>query len=298
MSESPSQTPDWIGVDWGTSRLRVFAMRGARCLDTRQSDQGMGKVAAEAFEPALLELIAPWLQAGQVMPVLACGMVGARQGWREAPYRAVPCAPVAAGKAVQVPTRDPRICVRILPGLRQSAPSDVMRGEETQIAGFLAQRPAFNGTILLPGTHCKHVQIEAGQVIGFTTHMTGELFALLAEKSVLRHSIAPHGTDPEAFAAGVAQGLAGGAFAALFALRAEALVADLTPTAARARLSGLLIGAELSQSELQTCVIIGSGDIAQAYQAALAQRGVVAELCDGADLVREGLTAYRLGDQK
>ncbi len=82
-----------------------------------------------------MRLIEPWLAAGRVTPVIACGMVGSRQGWLEAPYRAVPCTPLDPGSLVAVPTRDPRISVRLVPGLKQAKPADVMRGEETQIAG-------------------------------------------------------------------------------------------------------------------------------------------------------------------
>ena len=132
---------DWIAVDWGTSHLRAFAMGPAGVLDERTSDQGMGKLKREGFEPALLALIAEWLGAG-AMQIVVCGMACARQGWIEAPYRPAPCVPVAKGAFIAAPTLDPRLNVQILPGLSQAKPADVMRGEETQIAGALALHPA------------------------------------------------------------------------------------------------------------------------------------------------------------
>lgn len=286
-------TPDWIAVDWGTSNLRAYAMQGGHVLAEAEAPDGMGSLAAGQFEPALLRLIAPWLGPG-VMPVIACGMVGARQGWAEAPYRAVPCAPVAPGQTLRVATRDPRISVQIVPGLSQAEPADVMRGEETQIAGFLARSPGFTGCLILPGTHSKHVRIAAGQVTGFRTWMTGELFALLSRQSVLRHSVAEAGDDPAAFARGLAEGLAGGVPGALFALRAESLIAGLGPVAARARLSGLLIGAEVSALPVaEDCVVIGTGALAERYITALAARGIAARAQDGAALVCEGLARAR-----
>jgi 2-dehydro-3-deoxygalactonokinase len=93
-------------------------------------------------------------------------------------------------------TKDPRLRVSILPGLKQAVPPDVMRGEETQIAGFLAAAPGFDGVLCLPGTHAKWVQISAEEVVSFRTFMTGELFDLLSTQSVLRHSIAGEGRTP------------------------------------------------------------------------------------------------------
>jgi 2-dehydro-3-deoxygalactonokinase len=96
-------TPDWIAVDWGTSNLRAWAMDAAgRARAEAASDAGMGGLAPSGFEPALLALIGPWLAPGRVTDVVACGMVGARQGWTEAPYAAVPApspAPRSATRA-------------------------------------------------------------------------------------------------------------------------------------------------------------------------------------------------------
>ena len=178
----------WIAVDWGTSNLRAWAMGAEGPLAEAVSDDGMGKLQPADFEPALLRLISPWLTAPRT-PVLACGMVGARQGWREAPYRAVPCAPVDAAGVLHVPT-DPRLTFHIAPGLSQDRPADVMRGEETQVAGVLALHKGFDGVICHPGTHSKWVHVSAGEVVSFQTFMTGEIFALLSTQSVLRHSMA------------------------------------------------------------------------------------------------------------
>lgn len=288
-------TPDWIAVDWGTSALRAFAMRGTARIAEAASAEGMASLTPDGFEPALLRLVGPWLGSGTT-PVIACGMVGARQGWAEAPYRPVPCPPVAAGETLRLRARDPRLAVEIVPGLCQHAPADVMRGEETQIAGFLAEEPGFAGTLILPGTHSKHVRVAGGRVTGFTTWMTGELFALLATQSVLRLTLAPDGTDPAAFRHGVRQGLDGGGLAGLFALRAEALLAGLDPVAARARLSGLLIGAELAaQPPAQDCVVIGAEALARAYLDALAQAGIAARAIGAGALVCRGLALARNG---
>ena len=110
-------TVEWIAVDWGTTNLRAFGMGRDGVVAQAMSEDGMGRLDRDGFEPALLRLIGPWLRDGQVTEVIACGMVGSRQGWHEAPYRAVPCAPLDAESLVTAPTRDPRIRVRLVPGL-------------------------------------------------------------------------------------------------------------------------------------------------------------------------------------
>ena len=239
---------DWIAVDWGTTNLRAFAIGREGILAQAVSEDGMGRLDRDGFEPALLRLISPWLAEGTVTDVVACGMVGSRQGWHEAPYRAVPCTPLDAESLVTAPTRDPRIRVRLVPGLKQTSPADVMRGEETQIAGALALLPGFDGVICLPGTHSKWAHLSAGEVVSFQTFMTGEMFALLSQASVLRHGMQGDGWDDAAFDAGVSDALARPERigARLFGIRAEGLIAELSAAAARARLSGLLIGMELA----------------------------------------------------
>uniref|UniRef100_UPI0035B2E12F 2-dehydro-3-deoxygalactonokinase n=1 Tax=Paenirhodobacter enshiensis TaxID=1105367 RepID=UPI0035B2E12F len=299
MSAAPSVHPDWIAVDWGTSNLRVYAVADdGRVLAEAASAAGMGGLAPEGFEPELLRLIGGWLggrNGANPMPVVVCGMAGARGAWIEAPYRATPCPPVVAGETVTVPTLRRDIAVEIVPGLSQRAPADVMRGEETQIAGFLASEPGFAGLLILPGTHSKHVRLGGGEVLGFATHMTGEVFAALSNHTVLSRTLGTAAEEDEAaFDEGLATGRAGGALGALFALRAGALLDGLSAASARSRLSGLLLGAELAGIASGTgVVVIGSGALARRYGHALAAQGVDARLSDGGELARRGLALAR-----
>lgn len=270
--------PAWIAVDWGTSSLRAWAMGpDGTILAEAANAEGMGTLAPDQFEGALLRLIDGWLQGPT--PVVIAGTAGARQGWHEAPYRAVPCRPVDPGALVAVPTADPRLSVRIVPGLSQSTPPDVLRGEEVQIAGLLALHPAFDGVACLPGTHTKWARLSAGEVAGFRTAMTGELFGLLSTRSLLRHSMGD-GLDLDAFDAALADGMARPEALALrlFAIRADSLLAGLSPAAARGRLSGLLIGAELAATRAwwlgQDVMIIGAPAVAGLYDRALRAQGL------------------------
>jgi 2-dehydro-3-deoxygalactonokinase len=297
MSDAALQ-PKWVAVDWGTSNLRVWAMGpDGHVLAARQSDAGMASLPRDGFEDALLVLISDWLESDAVLPVVACGMVGSRQGWVEARYRTVPCSIAPMGALTAAPSKSAQIQVHVVPGIKQMDPADVMRGEETQIAGLLAENPNFDGVACLPGTHSKWVQISAGEVVSFCTYMTGELFALLSQHSVLRHSVAAKGWNETAFDAGLAEALARPEALArrLFALRAEALIADLSPEAARARLSGLLIGVELAAAKPywlgQNLAIIGAPEMSRMYQRALASVGAQASVTDAEHLTLAGLGA-------
>ncbi len=286
---------NWIAVDWGTSNLRAWAMGEGEILAHGESPKGMGKLAPAEFEAALLELVSPWL-TGRTL-VLACGMVGARQGWSEAKYRAVPCTPTDPAGLTTVATQDPRLDVRIAPGLSQDRPADVMRGEETQLAGALALHPNFDGVFCLPGTHSKWAQVSAGEVVSFQTYMTGELFALLSTQSVLRHSLTAEGWDDAAFDEGLSEALSrpDRIAARLFSLRAEGLLHGLTAPQARSRLSGLLIGIELAGAKPywlgQEVKLIGAEALAASYARALSTQGLKTDRLDATACTLAGLSA-------
>lgn len=286
----------WIGVDWGTTNLRAWLMDGAgRVVDQRSSDAGMGLLSPQEFEPALLSCVGDVLRNDCVTPVIACGMVGARQGWVEASYAEVPCAPPGAEWAVAAPTLDLRIKVLILPGISQAQPADVMRGEETQIAGFLALNPGFDGVLCLPGTHTKWVQVSAGEIVIFCTFMTGELFALLARQSVLRHGVAEGDWDDGAFLDALRESLSRPERLAadLFSIRAAGLLHDLPGPQARARLSGLLLGLEMLGARHywlgQRIAVIGTAALTRLYELALSDLGITAERVEADEVTLVGL---------
>jgi 2-dehydro-3-deoxygalactonokinase len=193
--------------------------------------------------------------------------------------------------------------VWIAPGLKQAQPADVMRGEETQIAGALRLLPGFDGVICLPGTHSKWAQVSAGEVVSFQTFMTGELFALLSDASVLRHTLQGDGWDEAAFAAAVGDAMARPERlgARLFSLRAESLIAGLTPGVAKARLSGLLIGVELAAARPywlgQRVTLVGADRLTAHYARALAAQGVVAQAMPATDCTLAGLQTLALATE-
>ncbi|MEM6712045.1 MAG: 2-dehydro-3-deoxygalactonokinase, partial [Pseudomonadota bacterium] len=249
----------WFAVDWGTSHMRVYAMDADDDVIARGTGPGMGEIAAgagsrsKAFEEALLSALSRMMETDAVQtrdlpPVVMCGMVGSRQGWQEAGYLSTPQSlDTLHEKVIRVDTRHSGLQdVHIVPGISQSDPPDVMRGEETQLAGFVGQEAQFglvSGRVCLPGTHSKWAVLERGTLRGFTTYLTGELFDLLSKRSILAHSVGSKTMDRDVFYETVRACAKGklNLSEALFSIRAKGLLTGEDAAAARGRLSGLLI---------------------------------------------------------
>jgi 2-dehydro-3-deoxygalactonokinase len=236
-----------IAVDWGTSSLRAWRFDAAGAVvEQHRSDEGLLKVAPGGFADVLRSAVGAWLRDDSV--VLMSGMVGSRQGWAEAPYVALPCGvdDLAAG-LISVPFDWP---CHIVPGLMLrdgvTAP-DVIRGEETQLVGLHGEGDDVGSALaVLPGTHSKWVWREDGRITWFRTFMTGELFDLLGQHSLLARSMTGPQIDPVGFAMGLEHARApGGLLEKLFSLRARWLFGELTSDQQRGCLSGLLLGTEL-----------------------------------------------------
>lgn len=288
--------PDWIALDWGTSNLRAFAMtRGGAVLAQAQSSKGMSALSPSEFEPNLRDLLSAW-SLPERCTVIACGMLGSRQGWQEAPYRAVPC-PAPSSAMIRVKSCGPDLEVWLIPGIKQSAPADVMRGEETQIAGFLALNDDWDGVICLPGTHSKWTHLSANEIVSFRTFLTGELFDVISTQTVLRHSLLGDDLDEAAFDEAVSETLSRPEkfSSSLFSLRAADLLNGQNASIARARLSGGLIGLELASAKAywlgQNVALIGSNGLSALYDRALLQQGIRAQCCDVDAVTQAGLFA-------
>lgn len=283
-----------IGLDWGTSSLRSYVFAGdGTVTDRRARPWGIQHLPEGGYEAAFRGVAGDWLQRSPGIPVLAAGMVGSRQGWREAPYVACPAdaATIAAG-LVAFDTDCGRL--HLVPGLSQAGDApDVMRGEESQIIGAIVREPALatESLLVLPGTHCKWVRIRDGSVVRFTTYLTGELYALLRDHSIIGRpardaaqnatpASAPSGA---AFARGVRTARDGGVSgisAKLFTTRSLYLVGDLPVADTLDYLSGLLIGEELrsvhaglDDMRWPPCVLLGEPALCGRYREALAGFG-------------------------
>jgi 2-dehydro-3-deoxygalactonokinase len=291
----------FAAIDWGTTRFRAWLLDAAgEVVAERRSDEGLLAVPRERFA-AVLEEHLEAMNAPASLPVMMCGMAGSRQGWVEAPYVATPARfDAILGGAIAVPgtCRD----VRIVPGVaqRQRERPDVMRGEETQLAGIASLHGA-DLLVCMPGTHCKWVRIANGAVAEFQTWMTGELFSVLSAHSILRHALgtspAKVSPDDAVFGQWLDDGLAhpGDAVSHLFRIRASTLLLDMQPDAAAAALSGLLIGNEVGSARARFAdagskiVLVASGPLGDLYATALARAGYSAIKADAEQAVRQGL---------
>jgi 2-dehydro-3-deoxygalactonokinase len=293
--------PYFVGVDWGTSALRCWLLTAkGDVLAEQRSHEGMSRLEPTAFASVLSHHLAR-LAAPATLPVLMCGMVGSRQGWREAPYADCPAGMTGlVDRAIVVP--DERRDIRILPGLAQRDPTapDVMRGEETKLLG-LSQDGEHSGLVCMPGTHTKWALIEHGAVTRFRTTMAGELFAVLAEHSLLRLNLgtAKLVTEPDApgFQLGLADGLNDPAAltSRLFQLRASSLLFARQDNEIADRLSGLMIGVAIADG-LKVApghidiALIADGTLADLYQAGLIMAGCSVRAVEADRLTRAGLT--------
>ena len=292
--------PAYVAVDWGTSSFRLWLVdRAGQVLAERRSDEGMLAAARSGFSAVLQAHLAA-VEAPDHLPVLICGMAGAKTGWVEAGYVDTP-APLSAvlKQAVRVPgqARD----IRILPGIAQrAAPApDVMRGEETQLLGALGLDATGEALVCMPGTHSKWVRVKDGTVARFSTFMTGELFSAVSRETILSLAVAgaDDAEDIASFKAAVKAAFAAPAFAAnlLFTARSRQLLFGSTPAAARETLSGTLIGVELaaglSDAVPQAGVrLIASGRLAALYRLAFEALSVTARTVDADEAVRRGLS--------
>jgi 2-dehydro-3-deoxygalactonokinase len=276
-----------IGVDWGTTSFRAFRVgRDGLIRDRRVSPRGILNVPDGRFGDTLREEIGPWLALGEDK-VLLSGMIGSRQGWKEAPYLPCPADPAdIAGALVDIGFDWAK--VKLVPGLSgvdESGVAEVMRGEEAQVMGV----PALlrdGGLACLPGTHSKWVRVEGGRIIGFSTHMTGEMFSVLRGHTILARMMRDGPSDGAPFDAGLARSVeAGGLLHHLFGIRALTLAGRLPETEAPAYLSGLLIGHEvraaLARQPGAVVQVIGAPELTALYARVITACGGYAERHDG-----------------
>lgn len=295
---APAAQPALIGLDWGTSSLRgwLFANDGA-VLARRDGGPGILGVADGEFRTAFEAFCEPWLSGQPDLPVIASGMIGSRQGWREAAYVRAPAGfPDIATGLLALDDAAGRPW-RVVPGVLAVATDgehEVMRGEETQVLGALGAMPAGgrDGLFVLPGSHGKWVRVQAGRIAAIRTSLTGETWAALRGHTLLgRLCVDPDPADAaaialawQAFDLGVRQVHAqpGALLHLLFRVRTEGLFGRLRPDQLPAYLSGLLTGAEVADglawraTDTTPPVLVGSGEQLQRYTRALACLGVTA----------------------
>ena len=227
----------FLAIDWGTTNRRVFLIEGGQVVRTERDDRGVTSVSDFAAEAAGIRA-----RFGE-LPMLMAGMVGSNIGWQAAPY--VPAPAGIEDLAASLLRIDERTA--IVPGVSVTGPADVMRGEEVQLLGAVAAGMVPHDALLAqPGTHCKWALMESGRIAGFTTAMTGELFALLRKYGLLSSQLSDEVTLGQAFLDGVEEGRKRDLAASLFGIRAAKLLGERADTDAASFASGLLIGSDVA----------------------------------------------------
>lgn len=303
-----------IGVDWGTTQLRAYRIGSdGQLLERRHSPLGISSVREREFSVALDSVLSDWHGESNSrtdsiqIPILLCGMVGSRQGWRETPY--TPC-PASLDEVITnlVGIDTARGAAWIVGGVSTQdvrGRYDVMRGEETQIFG--ACESGERRVIVAPGTHSKWALVHRGTIDNFTTYITGELYAVLQKHSSLGWKSGPREADrtgvesreptfeEKAFLGGVGEVRANSDLVhALFSVRTRTLFEDLRCGAQAAYLSGILIGNEVLHGLRRypdlPITVIANDTLAPLYRMALAEFGRTdARFIDAEQAVIRGL---------
>lgn len=288
----------FIAVDWGTSRLRAFLCKvrpdGSLKLVARSAGLGVSK-SVLSFEATLMQCIKPWESEYGKLPVLMSGQIGSSIGWKETPYLACPISPQELAKSC-VRFQCEGYDISIIPGLScqlENDNYDCMRGEELQILGWLQlaeENQVGQHLICLPGTHTKWVLVEDGKIKLFKTALTGELFDLITNHSVLiqEKSTSFSQTAFDSGAAFTLNSEMGSFIHGLFSVRSRQLFGQLSASEATSYLSGLLIGSDIraamnatewNLAKMHKVSIIGAPHLSRCFSSVLQKQSISTEIC-------------------
>ena len=262
----------FIGVDWGTTNRRAYLIDSSgKRTDEFEDGKGVLSIPDGGFPEAIDEIRS---KLGD-KPLLLAGMIGSNRGWKEAPY--VPC-PAGiddlAAKLVWAGERE-----AIVPGVSYigDGRADVMRGEEVQLLGAAAAGIVdSNALVCHPGTHNKWTVLHQDKIQSFRTVMTGELFSLLKEHSILADLLKGPVEPNDVFRAAARHAVFNEALpAGLFSVRASVLLGQMKKEDAPSYTSGLLIGTDirigLSVPTGAQVAVMGRPELTNLYDVALAQ---------------------------
>jgi 2-dehydro-3-deoxygalactonokinase len=283
--------PDgFIAVDWGTTNRRAYLIDSAG-KQTGEFEDGKGilTISAGEFPAAIAEIRA---KLGD-KPLLFAGMIGSNRGWKEAPYVACPAGLDELAKGlVWAGERE-----AIVPGVSYIGDdrADVMRGEEVQVLGALAAGLVGPDSLVChPGTHNKWTVLHQGRIQSFRTVMTGELFSLLKEHSILSDLLQGPVEANDVFRSAARYAVFHEALPAeLFSIRASVLLGQRKKTDAPSYASGLLIGTDvrigLTYPTGAQVVVMGRPELTHLYAAAIEQAERQAIQLDGEQCFLAGI---------
>ncbi|WP_425236885.1 2-dehydro-3-deoxygalactonokinase [Ulvibacterium sp.] len=251
----------FISCDWGTTnfRLRLVEAATLQIIGEHKTNYGVKECHAAFMAQTSLgrqEFYLNYLE-GEIeklpkdfgnLPIVTSGMASSNLGLKELPYAALPFGNKGARLICEKMLLKDGQTLLLVSGVRSK--TGMMRGEEVQAMGLEDHlSPYKEGTLLLPGTHSKHISYRNGNFYALKNFMTGELFEVLMNKSILTNSIEFEMLDSDgknAFLEGFNWGFKNGLTPNLLTIRTMHVVEDMGTKGNYFRLSGLLIGDELS----------------------------------------------------
>ena len=275
-----------LSCDWGTSsfRLRLVNVENAVVLTEIKSQQGIATVYNEWIESnrpeservgfyrnILRSILDEYFKENKDIPIIISGMASSTIGMKELAYSELPFQFESMNVNMESIKADKDFPhdILLVSGLKTA--SDVMRGEETMLLGFDMDKDE-EAVAIFPGTHSKHVVIKKNNVVDFKTYMTGEIFDLLASKSILAKSVSKNNNKHEdVFIKGVEEAANNNLLNSIFHVRTNQLFKRYNAEENYYFLSGLVIGYELKEvvSTNENIYLICSRDLMENYRTAL-----------------------------
>lgn len=284
----------FLSCDWGTSsfRLRLVNADSKEVSGEVLSDEGIATTQLQwlATGRPESERISFYLEilnnsidklprtVAKGIPIICSGMASSSIGLTELPYQKFPFTwnPSQIGMSKLEGSKEFPYPLYLLSGFRTN--EDIMRGEEMLLLGCPVDDEG-ERIFIFPGTHSKHVFVNNKTGIDFRTYMTGEIFSLLAEKSILRN-VVRKGMDEESFNIGFQSAMEGNLLHQAFQVRTRQLLQQTDPVSNFQFLSGLLIGTELRdlKGSHYPVYLVASENLSHAYRLGLGLMGIHREI--------------------
>ena len=269
----------FIAIDWGTTSFRAYHVDSdGAVINEVSAAEGILSVKDGKFDEALESQIGAWDKS---LPILGSGMITSRQGWIERPYLDCPASAADLANALHVHKTEQGRTIHFATGLHYASattPHDVMRSEETQVFGSLDKGATH---FVTPGTHSKWVDVTDGRITKFATYMTGEVYSVLRQHTILGRLITSDADDATSFLKGAKAAFADptGFLHNIFATRTLGLFNDLSGDELASYLSGVVIGTEVAHavrhhSKNVKYVVLASPKIGVRYVRAMEAAGL------------------------
>ncbi|TYK66245.1 2-dehydro-3-deoxygalactonokinase [Colwellia echini] len=283
----------YLIIDWGTTNFRAFAMNAQnQQVDKKELGMGLLQVEDGKFAQSLEEVLAPWLDTYQALPIFMAGMVGSQAGWVNVDYVSTPTDEASLSANVHSFNLPWGAKATIIPGVShelETGAYDVMRGEEVQLFGLakITGKSALNA--ILPGTHSKHARFENNKMTEFSSFMTGELFSVISQHTILGKGLPEQVDSQPAFLRGVSEGKTDKLTSTLFAARTHRLFNNIKDTEILDYLSGLLIGNELKSLANDHVYLVGGKGLCDRYQLACTELAIESTYMNGDECFLAGM---------